>query len=323
MKKIIGLVVILLLSVTLLLLAKERLLPRTLSEPVLGANLRQVQITLAGRERSFALYRPVDLKRGAPLVIVLHGSMSTGLSMRELSARRFDAMADREGLLVVYPDGVGKHWNDCRKTASYSANRQQINDVAFLQALIQHLHRSEGIDPDRVLITGLSNGGNMALRVAMEAPDTALAYAPIATSVPIDEHLDCRLPQQAVHLSWINGTRDPVNPYKGGAVKILWDDSRGSVRSTHESLGLFAELAGHDSVVVSSLNDADTSDNSQLQLTRWKGGTHSLQLLTVEGGGHTFPSKAVDFGPVLGGNNFDLETADWLWAWFKQLPEAR
>lgn len=319
MKKVLWVAAPLLLFIGLLLVARHTLLPHSLSEPDLSANLRQVQMSLAGRERSFALYRPQKLKARAPLIIVLHGSMSTGLSMRELSARRFDALADREGALVVYPDGVGKHWNDCRKTATYSANVQQIDDVAFMRALVGHLQRSEAIDPGRVLITGLSNGGNMVLRVAIEAPDLALAYAPIATSVPIDAHLDCALPEQPVHLTWINGTEDPVNPYDGGAVEILWDDSRGSVRSTGESLALFAELAGSGPAVKRALPDVSEDDGSQLWLSEWKGGSHSLRLLTVDGGGHNFPTRHVDFGPMLGGNNFDLETADWLWDWFEGL----
>ena len=319
MKKVVWMAAAFLACVVLLLVARQTLLPQALSEPELSANLRQAQMSPAGRERSFALYRPEELPDEAPLMIVLHGSMSPGLSMRELSARRFDVLADRVGALVVYPDGVGKHWNDCRKTATYSANLRQIDDVAFLRELIRHLHRSENIDPDRVLITGLSNGGNMALRVAMEAPELALAYAPIATSVPIDEHLDCDLPSRPVHLSWINGTADPVNPYEGGAVQILWDDSRGTVRSTADSLALFVDLADVETGVKTALPDLDASDGSRLWLTEWPGGSHSIRLLTVEDGGHNFPSRHVDFGPMLGGNNFDLETADWLWDWFEGL----
>lgn len=320
MKKVGWMLAAFLLCVMLLLVARQTLLPQTLSQPELSANLRLAKMSLAGRERSYALYRPKALKDGAPLVVVLHGSMSSGLSMRELAARRFDALADREGALVVYPDGIAKHWNDCRKTATYSAKLRQIDDVAFLRALIAHLQSSEGINPNRVLITGLSNGGNMALRLAMEAPELALAYAPIATSVPIDEHLDCELPTRPVHLAWINGTSDPVNPYEGGTVEILWDDSRGTVRSTADSLALFTQLAGATTLERKALPDINETDGSRLWLSEWSGGSHSVRLLTVEGGGHNFPTQYVDFGPMLGGNNFDLETTDWLWQWFEALP---
>ncbi|NND66036.1 MAG: hypothetical protein HKN19_00490, partial [Halioglobus sp.] len=73
------------------------------------------------RERSYSVYRPTILPDGAPAVFVLHGSMGSGVGMRAMTGREFDHIADREGLVIVYPDGFDKHWNGCRGTADYVA----------------------------------------------------------------------------------------------------------------------------------------------------------------------------------------------------------
>ncbi|MCM0675894.1 polyhydroxybutyrate depolymerase [Micromonospora phytophila] len=115
-----------------------------------------------GAERGYLLYAPpgYDPGRPTPLVVALHFYPGTGSGMREMVG--LDAKADRENFLVAYPDGPGGGFNAliCCGTA---------DDVGFLTALTGHLTKTWGADPDRVYLTGISNGGDMSFRAAVEA----------------------------------------------------------------------------------------------------------------------------------------------------------
>src|SRR5262245_2037870 len=68
----------------------------------------------AGVVRTFRVYAPAPLKGPAPLVLVLHGGGGSGGNMEWLTERGFNRIADRDGAVIVYPDGIGKGWNDGR-----------------------------------------------------------------------------------------------------------------------------------------------------------------------------------------------------------------
>jgi polyhydroxybutyrate depolymerase len=98
--------------------------------------------------------------RSLPLVIALHFYPGTGAALREMIG--MDAKADQHNFLVAYPDGIASGFNAliCCGTT---------DDVAFLRALTQHLVSTGRADPDRVYLTGISNGADMSFRAAVEA----------------------------------------------------------------------------------------------------------------------------------------------------------
>jgi poly(3-hydroxybutyrate) depolymerase len=86
-----------------------------------------------------------------------------GARMRRLTGHAFDAIADREGVLVVYPEGYGGSWNDCRSVGEFESRRLGIDDVAFARALIGWFARDYGID-ERAFAAGLSMVGSCTAR---------------------------------------------------------------------------------------------------------------------------------------------------------------
>src|SRR4051812_40586510 len=66
---------------------------------------------IGGRQRSYYLYEPRNLKAGAPLVFVFHGGGGDGGAAREGTGAEFEMLADRYGFVVAYPDGIGRNWN--------------------------------------------------------------------------------------------------------------------------------------------------------------------------------------------------------------------
>lgn len=311
---------VLLVLAGVLALARWTLLPRVSQWPALTGEVLDRVSRHDELERTYRVYRPANLPNRPAVLLVFHGSMSDGASMRALGGHQFDRLADEQGLLVVYPDGIEKHWNDCRGSAAYAANRRDIDDVGFVRQLLVELDQAFGIDGSRVFATGFSNGGHMALRLALEAPALIRAAAPMAANLPAPDTFDCRYSGEPVSIALFAGSRDPVNPYQGGLVKILWDDSRGVVVSAPATARYFAELAGYqDSPQHKRLANPVAGDGSHIELERWQGRAHEVRLYSVMGGGHNFPARHIRFGPLLGGDNRDADVADLMWDFFAGL----
>lgn len=246
MRTLIRLVRTLILLLVLALLAGAWwwLQDEALRVPALAGHSEDSSLKVAGLRRHYLLYVPPGVSEGAPLLVVLHGSRGDGAQMRRISGYGFDRLAAQEGFLVAYPDGFEGHWNDCRKAASYSARLRDVDDVAFLRALVARLAQEYRVDSQRVYVAGYSNGGQMAFRLAAEAPGLPAAIAAVAASLPTTENDACRPGERPTAALLINGTRDPINPYLGGKVSLFGFGDRGAVRSTLDSARWWAGLNG-------------------------------------------------------------------------------
>ena len=292
--------------------------------PHLNGELRFAEVTAGGMARGFHYYHNGDVSAGAPLVLVLHGSTSNGEQARYQYGYRFDVLADKHGFIPVYPTGFDNHWNDCRSAADYQANVKDIDDTAFIRAIIEFMADSHGADPGKVLVTGISNGGHMAYKLALEAPGLVTAIAPIAASLPVWEESDCEAKGESVAVAIMNGTEDPVNIYEGGLVSIFGNDSRGTVMSSMDTAEYFAKLAGHQRVTGTvQLADSTPSDASYIELTAWQSpGRNEILDYGVIGGGHVAPSKTVRMPRLLGPTNEDIDAADEIWDFFERVVAA-
>jgi polyhydroxybutyrate depolymerase len=287
--------------------------------PALDGELLEGSLSVDGLERHFRWYRPAKPAASPPLVFVLHGSRSDGREARRGTYYEFDRLADRHGFLAVYPDGYEQHWNDCRAAADYTANKKNIDDVGFFSAMIDFFVAEQHANPDRVYATGISNGGQLAYRLALELPDRVAAVAPVAASLPDDANLDCKKSGKPVAIMILNGTKDPMNPYEGGEVALYGIfGSRGTVLSTDATIAYFAKLAGHHGPPhIVEYPDVNTHDHSRAQLQTWSDGPGpEVVLLRVEGGGHTFPHPFHRFPRFIGATNADLDAAAEIWRFF-------
>lgn len=134
---------------------------------------RTLTIDVGGVARTYLLHEPEGNVGGSPLplVIALHFYPGTGAALREMTG--LGAEADRHNFLVAYPEGQGGAFNAliCCGTA---------DDVAFLKSLTDHLVGSGRADPDRIYLTGISNGGDMAFRGAVELAGLFAAIAVVS-----------------------------------------------------------------------------------------------------------------------------------------------
>src|SRR5579859_5633463 len=125
------------------------------------AGLLQGSLDLGGRRRTYSL-APVP-EPGAPLLIALHGAGGTGCGMAALTG--FAERAPQAGFAVVFPDGFGGVWND-QRDAPRLVRREGIDDVAFLNRLVEQLVEDHGVGQGPVFVTGMSNGAFLAEHLA-------------------------------------------------------------------------------------------------------------------------------------------------------------
>lgn len=291
--------------------------------PDVPGTLRTDSVDVAGRQRSFHLYVPRHLPPAPGLLLVLHGSGMDGLRMRAVTGREFDVIAERAGILVAYPDGWDGNWNDCRAGGDYEARRLGIDDVAFMRALIDWSARAYGAAPDRVFAVGVSNGGQLAYRIGFEAPELVRGIAIVAAGLPSPGVRTCTARERPIAAMIINGTGDPLNPYRGGEV-ALWGfvHKRGLVASTDASARYWAKLAGHTGEpIAAALPDRDPHDGTTATRFTWAGeGGPEVVLIRVEGGGHAWPHPQLAFPRIFGHTSHDFSAADEVWQFFARIP---
>jgi polyhydroxybutyrate depolymerase len=181
-------------------------------------------------ERSYRLYVPssIDLRSGEkfPLVIVLHGGGGNGVSASRMSG--FSEKAEVEKFIVAYPDGSGKRDRDFLLTWNAEhccghAMTSNVDDVGFISRLIDTLIAEKSVDPRRVYVTGMSNGGMMAHRLGIEIPEKIAAIAPVVAGLFGDEGK----PHSAVSVVIFNGALDKsvliLGGKTGGRSAAAWD----------------------------------------------------------------------------------------------------
>lgn len=308
-------------AVVLLVAAAGIWLLRTTPPPVpeLHGRLLRSSLTVNGRQRTFNVYVPPRLRPDPPLLLVLHGSMMNGRRMRVSTGYSFDRIADREGLLVVYPDGYDGHWNDCRATGDYEAKRLAIDDVAFLRALAGWCRTRYGVASDAVFATGVSNGGQMSYRLGLEAPDLVRGVAAIAANLPTAQNQLCHPSARPVATMIVNGTGDPLNPHEGGEVALYGLFlKRGTVISTLASARYWATLAGLPAAPSEQqLPDTDPHDGARARRLLWSAPGHpSVAAVVVTGGGHTIPHPTVTAPRLLGHTCHDFSAPEMIWEFF-------
>jgi polyhydroxybutyrate depolymerase len=281
-------------------------------QPELSSSLEKGSVQVGELTRTYVSYTPQTLPDDAPLLVVLHGSTQTGGTIRAKTGYEFDRLADKNRFLVVYPNGYMKHWNDCRKKASYTARRRNIDDKAFLQALIDQFAIERRIDTNRVYAVGFSNGGHMAYRLALEEPERFASVAAIAANLPTDENCDCTKSDDPIPVLILNGTKDPINPHEGGAVTIFGFASRGQVLSASESAAYFARINGH--------TEPPAKESFQgAEFTRWQSRDNpEVLLISVEGGGHAVPQPTYTAPFLMGRTVKTINGPELVWDFFER-----
>ncbi len=229
-----------------------------------------------GLERSYRLYVPTQAGEGSnlALVVALHGGLGSGDQLAETS--RFEDLAEAEGFVIAFPDGVDRTWN--AGACCGGAARKDIDDVGFLAALIEHLAATLPVNRERVFITGHSNGAMMTFRFACQRSEMVAAAAPVAGSLEIPV---CT-PATGVDLLTIHGDSDRNHPIEGG--QGTRSISGVSYVSMEESMRRWTTGFGCTSAPSTTVEGALTT-------TTWSGcaGGTTASLVVIAGADHPWP----------------------------------
>ncbi|PYQ56351.1 MAG: polyhydroxybutyrate depolymerase [Acidobacteria bacterium] len=293
------------------------------AEPQLPGKVERGALEHGGRTRTWIAFVPTKPQAHPALVIALHSSMGTAEQARQVYGYDFDLLAEKHGFIAVYPQGYKGHWNDCKAKGPFAAKAENIDDVGFLHALVDRLVKDHDADRAHVYVTGVSNGGAMAIRLALQTPDFARAYAAVAASVPAPENLAITPKGEPVSMLLMNGTADPFNPWDGGDV-VLYGvyGNRGPVLSARASIDYFLKLDGLGGPPArTQFPDTDPDDGSTAERQRWTApGKRNVTLIKIQGGGHGLPHPATQGMRLLGSSNRDFHAANEIWDFFQQAP---
>ena len=243
-------------------------------------------LTVAGVERHYVLRAAPAVLGGVrrvPLVLVLHGGGGNAGFAERMTG--FTEKALKEGFIVVYPDGSGRFkgslltWN-AEHCCGY-AMEQKIDDVGFISTLIDRLVAETPVDPRRVFVTGMSNGGMMTHRLGQELSQKITGIAPVVATVFGDE----KLPAKPVAALMINGMRDASVPYlggpPGGRFPSAWDGT--PALPALEQAAFWAQANACD-------REPEVSEKGALVHRRYRCPSgQAVELYGVKDNGHAWP----------------------------------
>ena len=180
------------------------------SAPAALPPTRIVTLHTADGERTAIVHHPASAKAGAAMVVVLHPAATSASTMEANFG--WDALADREGLVVVYPDGLLDSFQDTWNAGRCCppASELRTDDVGFLITLSTALKTIDSTGP-RVYAVGFSNGAMLAYAWACARPGSLAGLGVVAGSLTTN----CPHPEP-VSVVAVHGTADKSVPVNGG-----------------------------------------------------------------------------------------------------------
>ena len=272
-----------------------------------------------GVERGYEIRIPEGiLQTGVrvPLVLVLHGGGGNGKNAEDMTG--FTKKAVLEKFIVVYPEGTGllerrlRTWN-AGHCCGY-AMEKNVDDVGFINALLDRLIADYPVDPGRVYVTGMSNGGMLTHRLGAELSFRIAAIAPVVAAIFGDE----TRPARPVAAMIINGMLDQAVPYlggmPGGRFPEAWDKK--PLKPASDQAAFWALANGCQT-------DPETEVKARARVTRYRcpAGKEVVSYLLFDVG-HAWPGGKA--GRRRADNPGDtIHATDVIWEFFKTRTKAQ
>lgn len=253
-----------------------------------------------GFDREYLVYAPKTYTgtKKVPVVLEFHGFGSS--AQQQLLYGNFGPQSEREGFLVVAPQGQGQP----RHFTLLGPSGSEQDDVVFVADLLDHITTTLCVDAARIYSTGMSNGGAMTAVLACRLSDRIAAFASVAAVVWGPPCAAARtLPIIAFH-----GKQDTVVPFDGGRVSCCGNPTIAGAPAT------MANWARHNGCAPDPVEEVV---KGQASVRRWTGCKPGgvVELYVLADGGHTWPGTTLG-GNILGGVSKDVDASEEIWTFF-------
>lgn len=247
-----------------------------------------VHLTVDGIDRFAFVHLPKNYNplKPPPLLISFHGGVRNAAAAEYFS--ELDALSDKEGFIVVYPNGEPtptqvtertKHlyWN-----SSHSIFTSNTDDVKFTENLLDLLQTQFPYSAENVFLTGFSAGAQLSYIIACRLANRITAIAAVSGSLEID---DCA-PSRPVPILNIHGTGDPMVPYNGGGYFHF--------QSTPYTVGQWVQMNGCSTTPSEQDLPVLVNDGTSVSVFDYEGcaGNSKVINVVIANGGHAWPGIA-------------------------------
>ena len=278
---------------------------------------KTINITFDGVARNFIVYLPSGYNNSGkmPLIFAIHGGSGTPEGM--INIANFKTIADRDKVVLVYPEGVQKNWNDGRPTAP---NQLGINDVGFFNQMCDYMINNYSVDVKKIYATGISNGGFMSTRLGCELSNRIAAIAVNAATIEATTIAPNCKPNRPVPALYIHGTTDPLVPFLGGQI-TAGGTAGGTILSHFQAIDKWVTINGcNPTPTVTDLPDI-ANDGTTIKQRVYSGGANGSEVVSyvVLNGGHTWPQGYQYLNEaIIGKTSQDMNACEVIWTFFKR-----
>ncbi len=263
---------------------------------VASAASGRLTIESGGVRRTAFVTEHARLKRVLrPTVIVLHGQSGNGMRVRRYLGLEENIRS--QSVVTVYPDAIDGHWG-----VGDAADR----DMRFIHDLAAKLVADGIADRRRIYVVGSATGGILAMRLGCRDSATFAGIVSLITQMPAADAAACK-PSKPTPFLLMSGTADPKVPFGGGKADLV--EFKGDMASAEQTLAPFAQAAGCGPTRHRvEMPDRDPNDGSRVVIENLQGCKAPVELVRVEGGGHTLPGRPRinDRGLAVGAHNNDV-----------------
>lgn len=274
-------------------------------QSILYAQIKLGSFEFEGHHRDYKLFLPNNYSttKSFPLVIYLH---SYGWNAQKgMSYTSFNQVADTSDFIVAYPNAI-PNWN-----SGIGDNPDwptpNVDDVGFINALIDTLNNNYSIDLERIYACGYSNGGFMSHKLACQLSHRIAAIASVSGVISTKTVINCN-PLHIMPVLQIYGTEDPWVPFRGIEG---WN-------SADQTVNYWIYFNNSSLADTTFLSDIDTADDCTVEKISYSNSSGKTKVIyyKVINGGHTWPG-AGPAGYPAGNTNQDFNASVLIWNFFK------
>jgi polyhydroxybutyrate depolymerase len=264
-----------------------------------------------GITREYLVHVPKSYSGAAtPMLVPLHGGGGDADFQADDSKYKLIGKSEQAGFIAVFPNGYSRLPSGALATWNVgaccgAAQRDNVDDVGFIRAVIHRVERQASIDPRRVFATGMSNGAMMSWRLACEAPEIR-AIAPVEGT---DNTSTCS-PSHPVPVIEFHAADDPNVPFNGG---VGVGPSHTNFTSVPATQAKGVRLNGAQPQARRVLTVA----GAHCDLHPAKPGGAPVELCVTDTGGHSWPGGGTQQGRKQ--PSMAISANDLMWSFFSSL----